>query len=237
MEPFEITPEMLIKAYSVGVFPMAEDRDDDELFWVDPRMRGVIPFDSFHVPRRLRRTIRQNKFNVTFNQDFVGVMEGCAESTAKRPRTWINDQIFDLYTSLHMKGCAHSVEVWYDGELKGGLYGVSLGSAFFGESMFSRMTDTSKTALVHLMARLHYAGYTLMDTQFITDHLEQFGAIEIPRDEYRDLLEVAMCDSVTFHDNYEKNEATKYVNYLSGLIQKKANDPLKMNSPNEKVAD
>ncbi|MTI09211.1 leucyl/phenylalanyl-tRNA--protein transferase [Curvivirga aplysinae] len=215
MEPFEITPEVLIKAYAVGVFPMAEDRDDEELFWVDPRMRGVIPFDEFHVPRRLKRTIRQQKYNVTFNKDFVGVMEGCAEETTTRPRTWINNSIFDLYTSLHMKGCAHSVEVWDGENLIGGLYGVSLGGAFFGESMFSRAADTSKIALVHLISRLVKAKYTLLDTQFITDHLSQFGAKEIPRDEYRDLLENALRIPTNFARNYEKDEAIDFVNELS----------------------
>lgn len=211
MEPLEITPDMLIKAYAVGVFPMAEDRDDPELFWLDPRMRGILPFEEFHIPRRLKRTIRQQKYDVTFNVDFSAVMEGCAEVTTTRPQTWINDQIFDLYTALHMKGHAHSVEVWEKDELVGGLYGVSLGGAFFGESMFSRRKDTSKIALVHMMARLSKAGYILMDTQFITDHLQQFGAKEIPRDEYRKKLETALRLPASFAMNYTKDESLDFL--------------------------
>ncbi len=214
MESLDITPEMLLQAYAVGVFPMAEDRDDQELFWLDPKMRGIIPFESFHIPRRLKKTIRQQKYNVTFNVDFSAVMAGCAEETESRPQTWINDQILSLYTSLHIKGRAHSVEVWDEDRLVGGLYGIALGGAFFGESMFSRARDTSKIGLVHMMARLNFAGFTLMDTQFLNDHLMQFGAIEIPRDEYKRKLEDALCIDGYFADNYKENEVMEYLQHL-----------------------
>jgi len=192
MEMPDLTPDMLLRAYSIGVFPMAEDRDDPELVWVDPRMRGIIPMSKFHVPRRLRRTVRSGAFEVTFDKDFAGVIEGCAEATEGRPRTWINSRIVDLYTSLHFKGHGHSVECWRDGNLVGGLYGISLKGVFFGESMFSRETDASKVALVHLAAKLSVGGYAFIDTQFITKHLSRFGAIEVPRNEYRGLLAAAL---------------------------------------------
>jgi leucyl/phenylalanyl-tRNA--protein transferase len=199
MEMPELTPDMLLRAYAIGVFPMAEDRDDPDLFWVDPRMRGIIPLDGFHVPKRLRRTVRGNRFRVTVNQEFEKVVEGCAESTEGRPRTWINDRIITLYTALHHLGQAHSVECWQEGELAGGLYGVSLGGAFFGESMFSRTPDASKIALVHLIARLRSGGFTLLDTQFITRHLRRFGAVEIPRSEYRQRLAEALKTKADFN--------------------------------------
>lgn len=192
MEMPELTPDVLLRAYAIGVFPMAEDRDDPDLFWVDPRMRGIIPLDAVHVPRRLRRTVRKNDFRVTVDTEFDAVIEGCAEATETRPRTWINDRIIMLYGSLHRLGYAHSVEVWRGDQLVGGLYGVSLGGAYFGESMFSRETDASKVGLVHLVARLRGAGYTLLDSQFITRHLRRFGAVEIPRSEYRQRLAEAM---------------------------------------------
>ena len=154
MEMPDLTPDMLLRAYSIGVFPMAEDRDDPELVWVDPQMRGIIPLNKFHVPRRLRRTVRNDTFEVTFDRDFANVIKGCAEAMEGRPRTWINSRIVDLYTSLHFKGHGHSVECWQDGDLVGGLYGISLKGVFFGESMFSRATDASKVALVHLAAKL-----------------------------------------------------------------------------------
>ncbi len=192
MEMPELTTDMLLRAYSIGVFPMAEDRDDPELVWVDPRMRGIIPMHGFHVPKRLRRTVRNSVFEVTFNEDFTGVIEGCAKETIGRPRTWINDRIVDLYTSLHFKGHGHSVECRRDGELVGGLYGISLRGVFFGESMFSRETDASKIALVHLATRLSVGGFAFIDTQFITKHLSRFGAIEVPRNKYRGMLAAAL---------------------------------------------
>ncbi len=202
MEMPDLTPDMLLRAYSIGVFPMAEDRDDPELVWVDPRMRGIIPLSRFHVPRRLRRTVRSHTFEVSFNTDFRGVIEGCAESTDDRPRTWINNRIVDLYTSLYYKGHGHSVECRRDGRLVGGLYGISLKGIFFGESMFSRETDASKVALVHLAAKLSVGGFALIDTQFITKHLSRFGAIEIPRNEYRSLLAAALKLDADFDCDY-----------------------------------
>lgn len=215
MEPLDLTPDMLLRAYAIGVFPMAEDRDDPDLFWIDPRMRGVMPFERFHVPRRLAKTVRQGRYHVTFDHAFEEVMEGCAEMTARRPRTWINDKILTLYTSLYRMDHAHSVEVWEKGELVGGLYGVSLGGAFFGESMFSRARDASKVGLVHLVARLMRGGYTLLDSQFVTRHLENFGAIELPRAEYRTILAEAITEDADFHRDYFDGEVLEFLRSLS----------------------
>lgn len=211
MEPLDLTPDMLLRAYAIGVFPMAEDRDDPDLFWIDPRMRGIIPLTDFHIPRRLKRTLRSGKYTVTFDRDFEGVMDGCAEETTRRPRTWINDKILTLYTALYRMQHAHSVEVWRDEQLVGGLYGVRLGSAFFGESMFSRERDASKVALSHLVARLTFAGFQLLDTQFVTDHLETFGATEIPRSEYRNLLAEALNTDSDFYHDYREMEIKRYL--------------------------
>ncbi len=188
----DLTPDLLLRAYAAGYFPMAESSDSAELYWFDPNRRGILPLDDFHVPRRLRRTVRRNRFEVVCNRDFASVIAACAEPTDKRLNTWINEEIFRLYTSLHAKGFAHSIESWRNGALVGGLYGVALGGAFFGESMFSRESDASKVALVHLVARLRHGGFTLLDAQFVTDHLSQFGAIEIPRTIYRRLLSRAI---------------------------------------------
>ncbi|MEP0707997.1 MULTISPECIES: leucyl/phenylalanyl-tRNA--protein transferase [Alphaproteobacteria] len=181
----DIDAEVLLRAYAYGVFPMAESRDDPELYWIDPEARGILPLDAFHVPRRLKRTVRQQPFEIRIDTAFREVMLGCAEAAPNRDGTWINERIVGLYCELHERGRAHSVECWQEGKLAGGLYGVSLGAAFFGESMFSRVTDASKVALVHLVARLIRGGYLLLDTQFVTSHLKQFGAIEISRDRYR----------------------------------------------------
>ena len=202
MEMLEPTPDMLLRAYAIGVFPMAEDRDDPELFWVDPRLRGVIPLERFHVPRRLRRTVRSKRFEVTFDRDFHAVIEACADATKSRPQTWINERIITLYTSLYHMGHAHSVECWRDGVLAGGLYGITLGGAFFGESMFSLANDASKVALVHLVARLRAGGFTLLDSQFITSHLSQFGAREIPRATYRRRLAEALKVTAAFDRDF-----------------------------------
>ncbi len=181
----ELTPELLLRAYAVGIFPMAESARDERLAWFDPDPRGVIPLDRFHLSRRMARTVRTTDLRVTADRAFAAVIDGCAEATMGRPSTWINARIRTLCLELHHMGNAHSIEVWRGGELAGGLYGVSLRAAFFGESMFSRARDASKIALVHLVARLRYGGFTLLDTQFVTEHLAQFGAIEIPRTEYR----------------------------------------------------
>ncbi|MGB0750095.1 MAG: leucyl/phenylalanyl-tRNA--protein transferase [Magnetospiraceae bacterium] len=188
-----ITTEVLIRAYCAGVFPMARERDSQELLWFSPEERGIIPLDGFHVPKRLARTVRQNIFDMRYDHDFRGVMRACAELTDMREDTWINSEILRLYGELHDLGVAHSVECWQEGELVGGLYGVALGGAFFGESMFSRKTDASKVALVHLVARLRLGRYVLLDTQFVTDHLRRFGATEVPRPDYLEMLEAALA--------------------------------------------
>ena len=194
----EITPEVLLKAYACGIFPMAESAEDPSLYWIEPDLRGIIPLDRFHVPSRLARTVRSDQFEVTVNRDFDGVIDGCAEPQTGRPRTWINERIRNLYRKLHERRHCHSIEVWQDGELAGGLYGVVLGRAFFGESMFHRTRDASKVALVHLVARLRAGGFTLLDTQFVTDHLKLFGAIEVPRRQYHKLLESALTGEGDF---------------------------------------
>lgn len=187
-----IDPDILLRAYAFGVFPMGESAGSDKLYWVDPEERGILPLDNFHIPKRLQRTVRRDPFIVTVDTCFRRVMEACAMETDERKGTWINEAILDAYTILHERGQAHSVECWLEGELVGGLYGVSLGRAFFGESMFSRARDASKVALVHLVARLVAGGFTLLDTQFVTNHLAQFGAIEIPRDSYKARLHKAL---------------------------------------------
>jgi leucyl/phenylalanyl-tRNA--protein transferase len=186
--PFEITPEVLLKAYAVGIFPMAESADDPGLFWLEPERRGVLPLEAFHVPRRLARTVRQARFEIRVDTAFEAVVAACAEPAPGRSATWINARIRELYLALHRRGDAHSVECWRGGELVGGLYGVSLGAAFFGESMFHRATDASKVALVHLVERLRAGGYQLLDAQFVTDHLAGFGAVELSRKAYQALL-------------------------------------------------
>ncbi len=194
----EITPEVLLKAYACGIFPMAESADDPALFWIEPEKRGVIPLDRFHVSTRLARTLRSDRFIVTVDRDFDGVLEGCAEPWPGRPRTWINGRIRTIYRKLYERRHCHSLEV-YDGDaLVGGLYGVTLGRAFFGESMFHRARDASKVALVHLVARLKAGGFKLLDTQFVTDHLRTFGAIEVPRRQYHKLLEGALTGEGDF---------------------------------------
>jgi len=191
----KIGTKELLKAYSTGIFPMAEHSRARDIFWVDPEMRGIIPLDGFHVPRRLKRTVRQDVFTVKLNTCFDAVIELCAEEAPDRPVNWISAPIRKLYKELHRQGHAHSVESFHEDKLVGGLYGVSLNSAFFGESMFSRRTDASKIALVHLVAHLKLGGFTLLDTQFLTKHLAQFGAIEIPRETYLKCL-VSSCFTV-----------------------------------------
>jgi len=194
----EITPEVLLKAYACGIFPMAESADDPALYWIEPELRGIIPLDTFHVPSRLARTVRTTDLVVRVDRDFEGVIEGCAEPKRDRARTWINGRIRRIYRALYAHGHCHSVEVYNGDELVGGLYGVSLGRAFFGESMFHRARDASKIALVHLIARLKAGGYRLLDTQFVTDHLRTFGAIEVPKRRYHRLLEEALIGEGDF---------------------------------------
>jgi leucyl/phenylalanyl-tRNA--protein transferase len=188
----EITPQVLLKAYSCGIFPMAESAENNALYWIEPERRGILPLDAVHIPRSLARTIRRGGFEIKIDNDFDAVIDGCAEPRIGRRSTWINDRIRTLYGELFRLGYCHTVEVWQDGALTGGLYGVHLGRAFFGESMFSRARDTSKVALVYLVARLKYGGFSLLDTQFITDHLAQFGAIEISRQAFQQFLEKAL---------------------------------------------
>ena len=182
----------LLNCYRQGVFPMADHRDDPDLFLVDPEVRGVLPLKGFHLPRKLKRELRNDPFEIRADTAFSRVMEACAASTEDRPTTWINTPILNLYSELHHKGHAHSVECWLNGELVGGLYGVSVGGAFFGESMFSRRTNASKIALVHLVSRLIYGGYVLLDAQFTNPHLEQFGIQEVPRRDFRRMLDQAL---------------------------------------------
>jgi leucyl/phenylalanyl-tRNA--protein transferase len=216
VKPIELTPDVLLRAYAAGVFPMAESRGDRDVFWVDPEWRGIIPLDGFHVPKRLRRTVRQGPFEVRCDTAFADVMRGCAAATSDRPDTWISDAILRAYTELHKLGFAHSVECWRDGALVGGLYGVSLAGAFFGESMFTRETGASKVALVHLVARLTIGGFKLLDTQFITEHLTQFGAVEVTRARYHDMLNEALDTEVRF----PKELSTRAMDaYLQSLTQ------------------
>lgn len=191
-------PSELLDCYRRGVFPMADSHNDPRLFLVDPDMRGVLPLDRFHVSRSLRKVIRRDVFEIRIDTAFSRVMEFCAEAAPNRPNTWINASILNLYSSLHRAGYAHSVEAWRDGELVGGLYGVSLRAAFFGESMFSRATDASKVALAHLVARLRAGGYRLLDTQFVTGHLETFGVEEVPREAFHVLLRDALQHEAQF---------------------------------------
>jgi leucyl/phenylalanyl-tRNA--protein transferase len=188
----EITPDLMLRAYRHGLFPMAETRRGERLYWLDPERRGVLPLDRFHLPRRLLRTILSGAFTVTADEDFPAAIASCAEPAPGREDTWINPQIERLFTELHEMGFAHSVECWQDDMLVGGLYGVAIGGAFFGESMFSRVRDASKVALAHLVARLRLSGFTLLDTQFVTTHLAQFGTCDVPRDEYKARLALAL---------------------------------------------
>ncbi len=194
----EITPQVLLKAYSCGIFPMAESADDPALYWIEPQHRGILPLDDVHVPRRLAKTVRAGAMRVTVDTDYEGVIEGCAAERAGRRSTWINGRIRGLYRDLFRLGHCHTVEVWDEDRLVGGLYGVALGGAFFGESMFSYARDASKIALVHLAGRLIAGGFTMLDTQFVTDHLRQFGTIEIDRDAFHARLDAALKQSADF---------------------------------------
>lgn len=195
----EITPQVLLKAYAVGIFPMAESAEDPGLYWIEPEQRGILPLDAFHLSRRLARTVRADLFDIRIDSDFDAVIRACAGATGERSKTWINARIRKLYGDLFRLGHCHTVEAWRDGKLVGGLYGVKLGAAFFGESMFSRERDASKVALVHLVARLKAGGFRLLDTQFTTPHLKQFGAIDIDRRSYHRLLEAAIQEEADFY--------------------------------------
>jgi leucyl/phenylalanyl-tRNA--protein transferase len=190
--------DLLLRAYAAGIFPMADSADSDEVYWVDPEERGILPLDGFHLPSRLRRTLRADIFEIRCDHDFTGVMRGCAAATAARPKTWINEELIQIYSDLFRGGHAHCVESWQDGTMVGGLYGVTMGGVFFGESMFSRVTDASKAALAHLVARLRLGRYALLDVQFVTPHLKRFGAVAIPRASYRRLLASGLRSRATW---------------------------------------
>lgn len=195
----EITPELLLRAYAAGIFPMAERREADQLLWISPEERGVIPLDGFHIPRRLARTVRSDRFEVRIDTAFADVIRACAAPSHGREESWINREIVSLYNDLHTHGHAHSVECWRNGALAGGLYGIAIGAAFFGESMFSLERDASKVALVHLAARLVRGGFELLDAQFLTDHLAQFGAMVLPREDYLRALSRALARQADFY--------------------------------------
>lgn len=203
-----ITPQILLRAYAAGIFPMAEDADDNSLYWVEPEERGILPLSGFHVPRSLAKKVRRQDFEIRVDTQFEQVMRLCSAQTDDRPSTWINDRIISLYKQLHKMGCGHCVECWQDGELVGGLYGLRIGAAFFGESMFSRKTDASKVALVHLVARLKAGGFVLLDAQFENDHLSQFGMATVSRDEYHLMLEPALGVDAEFSEfGFDDNPA------------------------------
>jgi leucyl/phenylalanyl-tRNA--protein transferase len=187
-----IPPDLLLRAYASGVFPMAEEADDPEVFWVRPEMRGIIPLSEFHLPKSLRKVIRQGRFDIRRDTTFTEVIDGCAESREDREKTWINGPIREAYGELFARGHCHTVEAWREGQLVGGLYGVTLGRAFFGESMFSREPDASKVCLAHLVDHLRHSGFVLLDTQFTTEHLKRFGAVDVPRNRYERLLAQAL---------------------------------------------
>jgi len=189
-----IDPFLLLRAYAIGLFPMSDDREAEDIYWVEPKKRAILPLNGFHLSRSLARTIRTDKFRVTVDKDFPAVVQHCAKAAPDRPSTWINHQIEQSYTHLHRLGFAHSIECWKEGELVGGLYGVSLGRAFFGESMFTRRTNASKVALAWLVARMRLGGCSLLDCQFMTDHLQSLGAIEIDQRDYQSVLSAALCD-------------------------------------------
>lgn len=208
---YRLTPELLLRAYTTGLFPMGESRGNSDIVWVDPEWRGIIPLDGFHLPRRLRRTVRRAGLAVRVDTAFGRVMQSCAAPRRGRRETWINDDILRAYAELHRAGFAHSVECWRGGALVGGLYGVAIAGAFFGESMFTLETDASKIALVHLVARLDRAGYRLLDTQFLTDHLVRFGAVEVTRQEYRRLLHEALAVEAEFPRTLPEDDFERYL--------------------------
>jgi leucyl/phenylalanyl-tRNA--protein transferase len=218
-DEIELTPELMLRAYAVGIFPMAQSAAEERLAWFDPDPRGILPLDGFHLSRRLARTVRTTDFRVTADTDFAATIDGCAGGGWDRPSTWINKRIRALCIELHRMGHAHSIEVWRGNELVGGLYGVALKGAFFGESMFSTARDASKIALVHLVARLIRGGFTLLDTQFATEHLAQFGAIEIPREKYRRRLALALRQDATFQCGAGELGAAEAVSLVQSTTQ------------------
>lgn len=194
-----ITPDVVLRAYQMGLFPMAQTRDDPQFYWVQPTWRGILPIEQFHVPRSLKKTWYRGGFDIRINTDFRSVIRGCAAVNERRQDSWINSSILEVFTELHELGYAHSVECWHGDDLVGGLYGLSIGGAFFGESMFSRAADASKLCLLDLVLRLKYSGYTLLDTQFVNEHIKRFGAVEIPQAIHQRLLERAIETPANFH--------------------------------------
>ena len=215
--PQELTPELLLRAYATGIFPMSESQDDPNLYWVEPEMRGILPLDQFHVPKSLKKVVRKNKFEIHCDRAFEQVLDFCAKPAAGRDVTWINQSIRDNVIKLHEMGFAHSVECWREDKLVGGLYGISLGAAFFGESMFSKETDASKVALVHLVARMRLGGFKLLDTQFTTVHLSRFGVIEIPSAKYLDLLDDALQFQGVFVGSYGPGQMSEMIEMMFNL--------------------
>ncbi len=213
-----LTPELLLRAYTAGIFPMSDGRHDPDIFWVEPKSRGILPLDGIHISGSLKKTLRRKIFEVRCDTAFEDVIVSCAEACERRHDTWINDEIIRAYCELHKMGFAHSVECLDDGKLVGGLYGVSIGGAFCGESMFSRTTDASKVALVHLVARLRLGGYQLLDVQFLTDHLKRFGAIEIPADDYLERLNLALERKTVFNCRISPSKETEIIESLLSSI-------------------
>ena len=215
--PQELTPELLLRAYATGIFPMSESQNDPNVYWVEPEMRGILPLDQFHVPKSLKKVVRKNKYKIHCDRAFEQVLDFCAEPAAGRDVTWINQSIRNNVIKLHEMGFAHSVECWREDKLVGGLYGISLGAAFFGESMFSKETDASKVALVHLIARMRLGGFKLLDTQFTTDHLSRFGVIEIPSAQYLDLLDDALQFQGIFVGSYGPGRMSEVIEMMFNL--------------------
>jgi leucyl/phenylalanyl-tRNA---protein transferase len=213
---FEVTPELMLRAYRAGLFPMAETRRGDRLYWLDPEQRGVLPLDRFHLPRRLLRTVVSGAFEVSSDQDFPAVIAGCAAAAPGREDTWINSDIERLFGELNRLGHAHTVECWQEGRLVGGLYGVVMGATFFGESMFSTVRDASKVALVHLVARLRMGGFRLLDTQFVTGHLAQFGAREVPREHYKAMLAAAVARDASWQPAPDSDALVAEIRVMAG---------------------
>ena len=211
----KLTPDILLRAYAVGLFPMAEHRNDQALYWIDPEKRGILFPERFYVPKRLKRTVRSQKFRISCDLAFEEVIRSCSEPTPDRNESWINEEIIGLYIELHRIGRAHSIETWLNGTLVGGLYGVALGAVFFGESMFSRKNDASKVALVHLIARLKKGNFRLLDTQFATPHLLQFGVAELPRAGYQDFLSSALEQTAIFHPQLPQCEIEDFLQSIT----------------------
>jgi len=201
-----LTPDNIIKAYSVGIFPMAENYSDQKIYWINPQNRGILPLGGLHISKSLRKTIKRKSFNVTYNYNFRHIIQECAKIGSRRPETWINQEIMEAYIELHKIGYAHSIECWIDNKIVGGLYGIALGGAFFGESMFSQQSNASKIALVHLVAILKDRGFILLDTQFTSDHLETMGVIEISRENYLKKLKNALAKSPVFYQKYTNHQ-------------------------------